>query len=126
MTCFVEFHGAGFWCREDVLREWVAELLAAGKRYPDPPAWLPAALSYWDAIRSAAKYGRASLRLEVNVTSAEQQKECERFFAFVAGRLEKTIVQRANALATSLVRGELAGLAPTVLEYWSDEEWLGK
>lgn len=125
MTCFVEFHGAGFWCREEVLREWIAELLAAGKKYPDPPAWLPAALSYWDAIKSAARYGRADLRLAASVTSAEHQKECERFFEFVAPRLQTPIVQRANALAISLVRGELAGLAPTVLEYWSDQEWLG-
>ncbi len=125
MTCFIEFHAAGFWCRGEVLRVWIAEMLAAGKKYPDPPAWLPHALSYWDAIRSAAKNGRAYLRFEVNVTNQQQQTECVQFFEAVGRRRLDPIVQRANTLAISLVRGDLAGMAPTVLEDWSNEEWLG-
>lgn len=126
MTCFVEFHAAGFWCRSEVLRDWIAELLEAGKKYADAPLWLAAALSYWDAIRSAAKYGRVDLRFDVSVTTPQQQQECEAFLEVVGLRKLEPTLRRANLLAISLVRGDLAGVAPTVLEYWSNEEWFGK
>jgi hypothetical protein len=125
MTSFVEFHAAGFWCRAEVMRDWIAELLATAKKYPDPPPWLAAACGYWDAIRSAVRYARADLRFEVSVTTPQQQKECEKFLEAVGQRRLDPVIQRANLLAISLIRGDLAGVAPTVLEYWSNDEWLG-
>jgi len=126
MTSYVEFHGHGFWCRNPILREWLRELVATARGWPAPaPDWFPKACGYWDAVSSALRSGRTDLRLQADVTTEDRQRECERLFAAVADRRLAPPVRRAAALALSLVRGELAGTVPTVLDYWSDEEWLG-
>jgi hypothetical protein len=125
MTSFVEYHGHGFWCRNAILRDWLRELIAAAQTAPFPrPDWYEKACGYWDAIHCALKANRADLRLEVDVTTPEQQRECERLFLVVSARRLHPSVKRAALLALSLIRGELAGTVPTVLDYWSDEEWL--
>lgn len=125
MTSFVEYHGHGFWCRNTILREWLRELIAVAQAWPEPrPGWFPKACGYWDAIGCALKSNRADLRLQVDVTSDDRQRECERLFEAVTRRRLAPAVRRAALLALSLVRGELAGTVPTVLDYWSDEEWL--
>lgn len=123
MTSFVEFHGHGFWCRNTILREWVREVMATANTLPDPPAWLPKALGYWDAIACAAKSNRADLRLHADVTDPERQADCGRLFEAVSGRRLRPAVRRAALLALALVRGELTGALPTDLEHWADEEW---
>lgn len=125
MTSFVEFHGHGFWCRNAVLRDWLREVIATARAEPAPrPDWYAKACGYWDAVACALKSNRADLRLQVSVTTPGQQRECERLFERAARRCPHPTVKRAALLALSLVRGELAGTVPTVLDYWTDEEWL--
>jgi hypothetical protein len=124
MTSFVKYHGHGFWCRNEVLREWLREVILVANAWPNPPDWFAKACGYWDAIVCGLKSYRTDLRLDVDITSPQRQRECEQLFEVVAKRRLHPTVRRAALLALSLIRGELAGTVPTVLDYWSDEEWL--
>ena len=116
MMCFVEYRSAGFWCRNETLREWIAEMVAAAKRYPNAPAWLPTACAYWEALRSSARYTRTDVRFDVNISTPQQQHECLQFLEAVGQRKLDDSLERVNAQATALLRGDLAGTDPLILD----------
>src|SRR5581483_10375660 len=109
MTSFVEFHGFGFWCRNAVLTRWLTALIAeAAPRAAEWP-WLARACTYWDAVVCALKTGRLDFALEVEIDTAEKQRQCEELFEAVADRRLSPAVRRCALLALALVRGELTG-----------------
>lgn len=123
MTSYVEYHGHGFYCRNAILRDWLREVLSVSAKRS--MAWLPKATGYWDAVRCGLRSNtRTDLRLTLDLTTPAVQQECEALFEAVAARSLTAPVKRCALLAVSLVRGELAGAIPTVLDYWTDEEWM--
>ena len=116
MMCFVEYRSAGFWCRAEMLRDWIAEAAAAAKRIPNPPEWLAHAASYWEAIRSAARYARSDLRFDVSLTTPERRTDCERFLEALGQRTLDYGAERVNAAALSLIRGERDGQPAEILD----------
>ncbi|MBL8867805.1 MAG: hypothetical protein KF873_21245 [Gemmataceae bacterium] len=116
MMCFVEYRSAGFWCKAEMLRDWIAEAVAAAKKIPNPPAWLAPAAAYWEAIRSSARYGRTDLRFDTHVTTPERRTECERFLEALAARGLDYGADLINTAALALVRGERDGQPAEILD----------
>lgn len=116
MMCFVEYRSAGFWCKSEVLRDWIAEAVAAAKKVTNPPSWLVGAASYWEAIRSAARYARSDIRFDANVTTPAERTECERFLEALGQRGLDYGAESVNAAALSLIRGEREGQPPEILD----------
>lgn len=116
MMCFVEYGSAGFWCKAEMLRDWIAEAVAAIKKNPDPPEWLANAAAYWEAIRSAARYERSDLHFGTSATSPEQKFELIRLIESLGGRSLDYGAERVNAAALALIRGELVDQPPEILD----------
>ncbi len=116
MMCFVEYRSAGFWCKSEMLRDWIAEAIAMAKGITDPPQFLTTAMTYWDAIRSAARYGRADLRFDVSITNPVDQHEFEQFLALLAQRTYELEIHSISLMALNLIRGELDGKPAEILD----------
>ncbi len=116
MMCFVEFRSAGFWCKAEMLRDWIAEAVGLAKKLPNPPEWLGVAAAYWEAIRSAARYARTDLRFDTHLTTPERRAEGERFLESLAARSLDYGAERVNAAALALLRGEREGQPAEILD----------
>jgi hypothetical protein len=116
MMCLVEYRSARFWCKAEMLRDWIAEAVAVAKKHPNPPDWLPVAASYWEAIRSAARYARTDLRFDSHVTTPEQASECQQFLQLLASRGLDYGAERINDAALALVRGDRDGQPAEILD----------
>lgn len=114
MMCFVEYRTVGFWCKSEMLRDWIAELVSAARSLPHAPEWLTNAAAYWEALRSAARYARSDLRFDVSVTTPGQRDECLKFLEIVGQKNLDYGAESVNAAAVSLFRGELEG-QPTII-----------
>jgi hypothetical protein len=116
MMCFVEYRSAGFWCKAEMLRDWIAEAVTAVKKQPNPPEWLGVAASYWEAVRSSARYARTDLRFDTHITTPDHRAECERFLESLAARSLDYGAERVNIAALALVRGERDGQPVEILD----------
>lgn len=116
MMCYVEYRSAGFWCKAEMLRDWIAEATSAIKRLTNPPQWLTTAASYWEAIRSAARYARSDLRFDVSVTTPQQREDFERFLEQLGQQALEDGAERINTAALALIRGERDGQPAEILD----------
>lgn len=116
MMCFVEYRTVGFWCKSEMLRDWIAELVSAARSLPHAPVWLMQAASYWEAIRSAARYSRSDLRFDVSVTTPLQKDECLHFLEIVGQKGLDFGAESVNAAAISLLRGDLNDQPTMILD----------
>lgn len=116
MMCFVEYRSAGFWCKAEMLRDWIAEAVALAKKQSNPPDWLGVAAAYWEAVRSSARYVRTDLRFDAHLTTPDRRTEGERFLEALAARGLDYGADRVNVAALALVRGEREGQPAEILD----------